>query len=102
MSDLSPLSGVERKLDFGAVRSVDDPHLDIGLYWPAVGAARMLDPISMLAGGPRLDDPRRATHTPYFCAMSAAVRVVAPVMLQSKNSYADASAIAASANARLS
>jgi hypothetical protein len=25
MSDLSPLSGVERKLDFGAVRSVDDP-----------------------------------------------------------------------------
>ena len=25
MSDLSPLSGVERKLDFGAVRSVFDP-----------------------------------------------------------------------------
>jgi hypothetical protein len=25
MSDLSPLSGEERKLDFGAVRSVDDP-----------------------------------------------------------------------------
>ena len=25
MSDLSPLSGVERKLDFGAVRSVEDP-----------------------------------------------------------------------------
>jgi hypothetical protein len=25
MSDLSPLSGVKRKLDFGAVRSVDDP-----------------------------------------------------------------------------
>src|ERR1700757_3626270 len=24
-SDLSPLSGVERKLDFGATRSVDDP-----------------------------------------------------------------------------
>ena len=29
MSDLSPLSGEERKLDFGAVRSVDDPHADI-------------------------------------------------------------------------
>jgi hypothetical protein len=28
MSDLSPLSGVKRKLDFGAVRSVDDPELD--------------------------------------------------------------------------
>ena len=25
MSDLSPLSGEERKLDFGAVRSVGDP-----------------------------------------------------------------------------
>ena len=25
MSDLSPLSGEEQKLDFGAVRSVDDP-----------------------------------------------------------------------------
>jgi hypothetical protein len=25
MSDLSPLSAVKRKLDFGAVRSVDDP-----------------------------------------------------------------------------
>jgi hypothetical protein len=25
LSDLSPLSGEERKLDFGAVRSVDDP-----------------------------------------------------------------------------
>jgi hypothetical protein len=25
MSELSPLSGVKRKLDFGAVRSVDDP-----------------------------------------------------------------------------
>jgi hypothetical protein len=25
MSDLSPVSGVKRKLDFGAVRSVDDP-----------------------------------------------------------------------------
>ena len=25
MTDLSPLSGVKRKLDFGAVRSVDDP-----------------------------------------------------------------------------
>jgi hypothetical protein len=27
MSDLSPLSGVKRELDFGAVRSVDDPKL---------------------------------------------------------------------------
>ena len=27
MSDLSPLSGEERKLDFGTVRSVDDPHV---------------------------------------------------------------------------
>jgi hypothetical protein len=25
MSDLSPLSGVERKSNFGAARSVDDP-----------------------------------------------------------------------------
>src|SRR6202048_2043557 len=31
MSDLSPLSGEERKLDFGAVRSVDDPDSDIGV-----------------------------------------------------------------------
>ncbi len=31
MSDLSPLSGEERKLDFGAVRSVDDQtRTDIG------------------------------------------------------------------------
>jgi hypothetical protein len=29
MSDLSPLSGEERKLDFGAVRSVDDPRPDM-------------------------------------------------------------------------
>src|SRR6266403_5536375 len=29
MSDLSPLSGVKRKSNFGAVRSVDDP--DVGL-----------------------------------------------------------------------
>ena len=27
MSDLSPLSGQERKLDFGAISSVDDPAL---------------------------------------------------------------------------
>jgi len=27
MSDLSPLSGVKRKSNFGAVRSVDDPDL---------------------------------------------------------------------------
>ena len=27
MSDLSPLSGEEQKLDFGAVRSVDDPDI---------------------------------------------------------------------------
>jgi hypothetical protein len=27
MSELSPLSGEERKLDFGAVRSVEDPNL---------------------------------------------------------------------------
>ena len=26
MSDLSPLSGEERKLDFGAVKSVDEPN----------------------------------------------------------------------------
>jgi hypothetical protein len=31
MSDLSPLSGVERKLDFGAVRSVFDPQRTSGL-----------------------------------------------------------------------
>ena len=31
MSDLSPLSGEERKLDFGAVRSVDEPKCDIEL-----------------------------------------------------------------------
>jgi hypothetical protein len=30
MSDLSPLSGEERKLDFGAVRSVDGPLTDLG------------------------------------------------------------------------
>jgi hypothetical protein len=30
MSDLSPLSGVERKLDFGAVRSVFDPNRTSG------------------------------------------------------------------------
>ncbi len=30
MSDLSPLSGEERKSDFGAARSVDDPFCDIG------------------------------------------------------------------------
>jgi hypothetical protein len=29
MSDLSPLSGVERKSNFGAVTSVDDPKADI-------------------------------------------------------------------------
>jgi hypothetical protein len=29
MSDLSPLSGVERKLDFGVVRSAFDPKADI-------------------------------------------------------------------------
>jgi hypothetical protein len=31
MSDLSPLSGEERKLDFGAVRSVDDPNPTCGI-----------------------------------------------------------------------
>jgi hypothetical protein len=30
MSDLSPLSGVKRKLDFWAVRSVDDPSATLG------------------------------------------------------------------------
>jgi hypothetical protein len=30
MSDLSPLSGEERKLDFGTVRSVDDPTETLG------------------------------------------------------------------------
>jgi hypothetical protein len=30
MSDLSPISGVKRKSDFGANRSVDDPEPDIG------------------------------------------------------------------------
>ena len=30
MSDLSPLSGEERKLDFGAVRSIDDPSRTLG------------------------------------------------------------------------
>jgi len=29
MSDLSPLSGEERKSNFGAVRSVDDPEADL-------------------------------------------------------------------------
>ena len=29
MSDLSPLSGVKRKLDFGAVRSAFDPKLTL-------------------------------------------------------------------------
>ena len=32
MSDLSPLSGVKRKSNFGAVRSVDDPGADIGRF----------------------------------------------------------------------
>jgi hypothetical protein len=32
MSVLSPLSGVKRKSDFGAVRSVDDPTRDIGAF----------------------------------------------------------------------
>ena len=31
MSDLSPLSGVKRKLDFGAVRAAFGPLADIGL-----------------------------------------------------------------------
>jgi hypothetical protein len=30
MSDLSPLSGEERKSNFGAVRSVDDPNRPLG------------------------------------------------------------------------
>jgi hypothetical protein len=30
MSDLSPLSGVKRKSNFGAVRSVDDPKRTLG------------------------------------------------------------------------
>jgi hypothetical protein len=30
MSDLSPLSGEERKWNFGAVRSVDDPERTLG------------------------------------------------------------------------
>jgi hypothetical protein len=34
MSDLSPLSGEERKSNFGAVRSVDDPKPDITLQAP--------------------------------------------------------------------
>ena len=34
MSDLSPLSGVERKLDFGAVRSPFDPETDIPRLFP--------------------------------------------------------------------
>src|SRR5260370_4909800 len=73
-------------------------------HWPVLACGRRGADArpNFLAGGPRLDDPRLATHTPYFCAMSATVRVLAPVMLQSKNSYVDASAIAPSANARLS
>jgi hypothetical protein len=31
MSDLSPLSGEERKLNFGAARSVDDPERTLAL-----------------------------------------------------------------------
>jgi hypothetical protein len=31
MSDLSPLSGEERKLDFGAARSAFDPEADVSL-----------------------------------------------------------------------
>jgi len=56
---------------------------------------------------------RRATHTSFFCTshrvLAAPVVIVVlvmsadgPVMLQSKNSYAEASAMAASAKARLS
>ena len=38
MSDLIPLSGEERKLDFGAVRSVDDPPrtLTLVVVWPSM------------------------------------------------------------------
>ena len=32
MSDLSPLSGEERKSNFGAVRSVDDPKGEVADY----------------------------------------------------------------------
>jgi hypothetical protein len=43
MSDLSPLSGVKRKLDFGAVRSVDDPKAEVA---PLVNGVRHVGPFS--------------------------------------------------------
>ena len=33
MSELSPLSGVKRKLEFGAVRSVDDLICMVAFFW---------------------------------------------------------------------
>jgi hypothetical protein len=37
MSDLSPLSGVERKSNFGAITSVEDPGTDIGSTFDVLG-----------------------------------------------------------------
>src|SRR5436305_15033024 len=59
MSDLSPLSGVKRKLDFGAVRAAFDPqrtfvHLADGVYGPTPGSI-LLRTASTNAGGRGID-----------------------------------------------
>ncbi len=55
MSDLSPLSGVKRKLDFGAVRAALDPERtsdvpQIYLLRPAPKSSQML--VGESTGGP--------------------------------------------------
>jgi len=47
MSDLSPLSGEERKSNFGAVRSVDDPERSFGAR---VAAPKLLGLSAKLLG----------------------------------------------------
>jgi hypothetical protein len=62
MSDLSPLSGQEQKLDFGAARSVDDPNRHSLIYINQEERRSM----SYLAAEPMLElrSMKRQDHEP--------------------------------------
>jgi hypothetical protein len=77
MADLSPLSGEERKSDFGAVRSVDDPEQTLGLSSATNRAGDALGQCEIPLGPNwlfRLNRQRgvQLGHSSYKCAVMAA------------------------------
>ena len=64
MSDLSPLSGVKRKLDFGAVRSVDDPkrtHIGQRTYGISTGTGSL--ELSVILSSPEIFTSNATSET---------------------------------------